>query len=415
MKTTIAIIGNGCAAVRAVESIRKVDAGVPITVFSESSALPYNPMLLTYLLSNKVTEKQFHLVPEDFYSTHRVQLVSGNAVTRLHAQSKRLTLAGGGEWQFDRALVASGSAAFVPPIAGANAPNVFTLRTLEGAQRLMEYLSQHSVKKALVIGASMIGIKAAEFFHQAGVECCLADGADRLFPLAACAGCAAMMRELVEQKGIRLRFSAFVEAIETDSREYAARVHFKGSSEPEEADVVVMCIGVRAKLDFVDSQEILMQQGLLVDERMRTSAPDIYAAGDCAQGNDALSGEKRVIGLLDNARFQGQTAGYNLAGRDSTYGGTMPHNITRFLGMIFAGIGDPEAEGEVVEMIRPETAQYLRIILREGRMVGINLLNHPELSGLLKSNLSRRCRGGAEQGPGYEEFTKAVLSRTLRI
>lgn len=415
MKTTIAIAGNGCAAVRAVESIRRVDAQVPITVFSQTASRPYNPMLLTYLLADKVTDRQFYLTAEDFYRKHRVELVCGGAITQLRAREKHLTLADGSDWQFDRALIATGSSAVVPPVAGCNAPNVFTLRTLEGAQGLRAYLSSHPVKKALVIGASMIGIKAVEFFHQAGVECCLADGADRLFPLAACTGCASMMRHVVEQKGVRLRLSAWMDRLEVDDQGKATRVHFRDGLPPEEADVVLLCLGVRAQLDFVDPAELSLQQGLLVDQRMQTSVPGIYAAGDCAQGNDLLTGESRVIGLLDNARLQGQTAGYNLAGKPCVYGGTMPHNITRFMGMIFAGIGDPEAEGSVVELSRPETSQYLRVVFQGDRIVGANLLNHPELSGLLKSNVSRLRQGGTEQGLGYAEFTKALFERTLRV
>lgn len=418
MKTTIAIIGNGCASVQAVESIRQFDRSCSVTVFSDSQALPYNPMLLSYFLSDKVSEKQFYLVEPDFYETHHVEWVAGNGVRQLHAREKYLILENGERWDFEKALIASGASSFVPRFLQTDAENVFSLRTLEATRELKQYVASHPVRRALVVGASMIGIKVAEYFSQAGIDCCLADGADRLFPLAACRECAAMMERLVEKQNVRLRFSAFVGGMETDEQNRAVRVSFQDGKPAEEVDVVVLCIGVRANLSFVNPEEIACDKGILVDEKMRTSAPDIYAAGDCTQGMDQLHGDRRIIGLLNNARYQAQTAAWNLTGHPSVYGGSLPHNITRFLGLIFTGIGDPEAEGEVFQVEHPETDQFARIVRQGERIVSVNLLNYPELSGILKNSVLRGCENRPVQQVntiGFDEYAQTILRQTLRI
>ena len=124
MKTSIAIIGNGCAAVQAVESIRQFDRSSSVTVFSDSRERPYNPMLLSYFLSDKVSEEQFYLAGPDFYRQHQVEWVAGNGVQKLLAAEKSLVLENGDRWAFDKALIASGASSFVPRFLQTDAENV---------------------------------------------------------------------------------------------------------------------------------------------------------------------------------------------------------------------------------------------------------------------------------------------------
>ena len=418
MRTNYVIIGNGCAAVQAIETIRQHDQTSRVSVVSDSTDLPYNPMLLSYYLSEKVCEKQFFLKERSFYDSHQIDLIAGSGVKQLCAKERYLLLENGIRLEFDKALIASGASAFVPPISGVDAKNVFTLRSLEATRQLKHYLDTHRVKRALVIGASMIGIKVVEYFSNAGVECCLADGAQQLFPLASCDACAQMMQRLMEQAKVKLRFSAFVEGMETDASNRAVRVNFKDGKPPEEVDVVVLCIGVRPNISFVNPEEIACDRAILVDSHMRTSVPYIYAAGDCTQGYDQLHRAQRIIGLLNNARFQARTAALNMAGQYSIYAGSLPHNVTRFMGMIFTGIGDPAAQGEIFEAAHPQANQFARIVRQDGKIVFVNLLNYPELSGILKNRVLRDCGNRPNQDVsnlGFDEFTETVLRNTLRI
>ena len=115
------------------------------------------------------------------------------------------------------------------------------------------------------------------------------------------------------------------------------RAYFQNSADAEEADLLIMCIGVRANTSFVDRKHVESRQGILVDEHMQTSASGVYAAGDVAQGRNLLSGEQQIIGLWANARYQGRTAGRNMAGVAEEFAGNIPHCISHFMNMDFVG------------------------------------------------------------------------------
>ncbi len=412
------VIGGGCAAWEAVRVLLQADPAAAVTVCTDSREKPYNPMLLTYYLAGKLPEEQIFLRDAGQEFRERVRILSGSPVTALSAAERKILLNNGTVVPFEKLLIASGARASVPPVPGAGAENVFTMRTLEEARRLKNYLSGHAVRRAVVAGASMIGIKTAEALCGLGVTCCLADAADRIFPLSACPECAEMIREGLVGKGLRVRLSAMLSGIETDADGSAVRVRFRDGSEPEEADLVVLCTGVRPNIGFVNREEIRCGRGILVNARMETSVPGVYAAGDCAEGPDRMQRTERISGLLSSARAQARTAARNMAGIPDAWGGSVPHNITRFFGMLFAGIGDPDAEGETERVVRTDRHQMARIVRRDGRIVSANLLNCPELSGILLHEALREC-GNAEEdcmlGFGYREFADSALKQTLRI
>jgi assimilatory nitrate reductase electron transfer subunit/3-phenylpropionate/trans-cinnamate dioxygenase ferredoxin reductase subunit len=261
------------------------------------------------------------------------------------------------------------------------------MRTVEDAIRLKEAMTR-APKKALVIGASMVGIKVMELFYKAGVEVCLADMAEHIFPLSAHPECARVIEERLEQKGIKLRFGAGIEKVEETSR--GIRGYFEDSTESEEADLLVMCIGVKANAGLVDRMQVAVDRGILVDEHMRTSVPGLYAAGDVAQGKNLLSGESEMIGLWSNARSQGRTAGKNMAGGNEPFRGNIPHNITHFMGMDFVGIGTVSGYDRMEKKYDGET--YIQLFWKDGLLAGANFLDSYTGSGVVKNALMKGLR-----------------------
>ena len=146
----------------------------------------------------------------------------------------------------------------MPPIEGIGSDRIYTLRTVDDAVRLKEAMTK-APKKALVIGASMVGIKVMELFYKTGVEVCLADLAEHIFPLAAHPECARALEERLEQKGIKLRFGAGIEKVEETNQ--GVRAYFNGSTESEEADLLVMCIGVKPNTGFIDRKQVADRPG----------------------------------------------------------------------------------------------------------------------------------------------------------
>ena len=221
------------------------------------------------------------------------------------------------------------------------------------------------------------------------------------------------MESAVRAQGLELRLGGELCKIRENGAGLAA--YFTDSQEPVYADLILLCIGVRPNLSFVSPDEVKMSGGILVDSRMRTNQAGLYAAGDCTAGYDVFYQDNRMIGLMANARMQGRTAGRNMAGMADSYCGSTPHNITHFMGMDFVAVGEPMAEGNVFEQSLSDN-RYFRIVWEKGRLLSVNLLNMPEIAGLLKnlffkSQGVQMLSGGVQNTLEYEELVSYLIKK----
>lgn len=386
LNTEIAIIGNGCAARKAMETVRQSGFRGRVDVFSDSGLPAYNPMLTTYYLGGKIPYEDLllHKETDRFYEKYEIDLHLNTPIVRLDPDKKILWDREGNPWNYGQCLIAAGASPVIPSMEGGGEEGVFVLRTAEDALRIKNYMESHRIGTALVVGASMVGIKVAEFLLQEKISCCLADGGKGIFPLAAHPNCQALIENEVKRKGLKLRFGGNITRITRDGKGLLA--FFSDSEEPVAADIIFLCIGVRPNLSFLNPEQVAVKGGILVDPCMRTSCKDLYAAGDCTAGHDVFYGDNRIIGLLSNARFQGRTAGRNMAEGYGTevYCGSTGHNITHFMGMDFVSMGNPLAEGRVFEKYL-KGGRYIRLVWDEGRLLSVNLLNAKEIAGVLKN------------------------------
>ena len=389
LEKSMVIVGNGCAGAECIKALRQSGYRGEIHLLTDSRWPIYNPMLTTYYVAGKIGfEGLFpYGAGQEFYLKHGVDVYPESVVVALDAKQKVAHAKSGLEIRYDQCLVATGATPVLPLIEGIGSDRVYTLRTVEDAIRLKEAMTR-APKKVLVIGASMVGIKVMELFYKAGVEVCLADLAEHIFPLSAHPECARIVEERLEQRGIHLRFGAGIEKVEETSR--GVRAYFKGGTESEEADLLVMCIGVKANTGFIDRKQVAIDRGILVDEHMRTSIPGLYAAGDVAQGKNLLSGESEMIGLWSNARSQGRTAGRNMAGENESFRGNIPHNITHFMGMDFVGIGTVNDHDRMEKKYDGKT--YLLLFWKDGLLAGANFLDNYTGSGVVKNALMKGLR-----------------------
>ena len=396
-RNTIAIVGNGCATAECVKALRENGHGGAIHVLADNMWPIYNPMLTTYYVAGKIGfDGLFPYGDNDtLHREYGVNVHSGSPVVALEAERKLVANQDGFELRYDQCLLASGAAPVLPRIEGIESGRVYTMRTVEDAIRLKNALAQRP-QRALVVGASMVGIKLVELFHGAGMEVCLADLAEHVFPLAAHPECARVIEDRLRDSGIRLRLGAGIQKVEEIPG--GVRAYFADSGESEEADLLVMSIGVRANTGFVDREQVEVRQGILVDEQMRTSADGLYAAGDVAQGKELLSGGQQIIGLWANARYQGRTAGRNMSGANEVFPGSIPHNITHFMGMDFVGIGNVRDYDRVDE--ESDGKRFIQLFWKDGCFVGANLLDSYEEAGIIKNALVK----GLMQGGGLASF-----------
>ena len=406
-----AVVGFGTAGYHAVKTIRQYDADGEIDVYSNTNRAPYNPMLTTYYAFGKLEfeglfpfgdlekiqkEISFHLCQE--------------TVKKVHAEEHRIETEAGIK-TYDRILIATGARAFAPPVKGLDPEDAFLMRTVEDAIRFKERLKKQNVKHAVVIGASMAGIKVVEVLHKYGIETWLLDLAKHIFPLAAYPEVSAEIEKRVEAQGVHLKFGTTIDHMEQEDGKNIA-VLTDGSRIP--ADIVGLCIGTRAITETVQD-EVAIGRGIIVDDHMRTSVPGVFAAGDCCEGNNIESGQTQIIGLWANANHQGETAGANMAGQDETYKGNILHNITHFMNMDFIGFGDNRLEGEVLEYGSLEGDLYVRLVLDGKKIVGANILDNYRISGIIKNYMLRLFAGEEFTLPDYQRamLEKAGLSETF--
>jgi NADPH-dependent 2,4-dienoyl-CoA reductase/sulfur reductase-like enzyme len=390
----IAIIGNGCAGAECIKALRENGYRGEIHVLTDSKWPVYNPMLTTYYAAGKINFDQ--LFPygkgDEFYREYRVDIHPVSPVVTLDAESRQVANKAGFELNYEQCLIASGASPILPPIEGIGSHKVYVMRTVEDAIKLKGAIDKKP-RKALVIGASMVGIKLVELFYKLGIKVCLADLADRIFPLTAHADCSRVIEDRLRKMGIKLRFGAGIKKVEDSPTGVTA--YFDNSSEKEEAELLVMCIGVRTNTGFIDRTQVELKQGIIVDERMRTNVPGLYAAGDVSQGKNLLTGEKQVIGLWANARYQGRTAGRDMAGIGEVYPGSIPHNITHFLGMDFVGIGDI-CQYDRMEKLS-DSRRFMQLFWRHGLLTGANFVDTYTEAGVVKNAL---IKGLLQDTPG---------------
>ena len=383
------ILGNGAAAIHAVTASRKAGHTGPIHMVSDTSGSAFNPMLAPYFLAGKIHFKNCFPFGEDFYNRHRVTCHFGSPVATLNAANKEVLLESGERLSYDRCLVATGSRPTLPNIPGLNDfSRVFTLRTPKDTIALHQALSP--AKHALVLGASMIGVKLAEILMGHGIKVTLLDVADQIMPNAAHPECAPLMEFEIKKRGVNLHLGRTLEGVEKRGRNLFC--HFKDSRSLE-ADLCLVCTGVRPNLDFLDPDQVKMDQGILIDDHMKTSAEGLYAAGDISQGFNPATGAKEMIGLWGNACWQGNAAGRNMAGSDTVYPGTIPHHISLFFGLAFVHLGDINRSGTDVTVLsnnRFSGAPFYLLVFDNGTLVGVNAINAFQHAGRLKSAILQK-------------------------
>lgn len=383
-----AIIGFGAAGYHGAKAVRRLDPEAVVDVYSDTWKGPHNPMLTTYYVKGAIPyEAMFPFGSlEEVCRELDLHYHGECPAVRLDAGEKCLYLADGNRVRYDGILVSTGASALIPAFPGRDLPGVCTMRTEQDAVRLKNLLDSGQVKHGIVIGASWVGIKVVEDLVERGAGCTLVEGADRVFAAAAFPETADRVRKGLEDRGIQVCCGEMLAAIEKEPDGRLTAVMKSGNRYT--GDLAVLCMGVRMNVGFLRDSGLALNRGLLVDERMRTSCPGIYGAGDCCEAYELQSGRQRNIGLWHNAARQGQVAGTNMAGGFARFGGNILVNLAHYLDCDFVSIGDPGACGDQDEVYEYEDARYYIRALR-GRETGtvkcINVTGSGISNGVLRN------------------------------
>ena len=373
-----AIVGFGAAGYKAAQEARRLDPEAQIDVYSDTNTAPYNPMLTTYYVKGAIPYEA--LFPfgslEKITKELNINFYADTPVTGVIPEEKTLRFADGSSKQYDKILFSTGASAV---------PGVFKMRTAQDAVALRKRLEEGTIKSALVIGSSWVGIKVLEDMIYYGVDCTLVDGAKWVFFVATFEETAKRIQRDLEEKGIRVECGQMLSHIEKEENGQLTAVMQNGQRFT--ADTIAVCIGVRMNVGFLRESGLTIGRGLQVDKHMQTNYEGIYAAGDCCEALDIQSQQHKNIGVWLNANSQGKVAGNNMAGGNMEFDANVLVNLARYLNYDFVSIGDVSTckpEDELYEF--ENDRYYIRGVRDEsGAIKCLNIIHSADSNGVIKN------------------------------
>lgn len=385
----VVIIGNGIGGNACATKIRQYDKEANITMVSAETCPSYDPCSLPYYVGKAVPRDEVFLKPAEQYEEEGVTLLLGHKVTKIDTQEKKVYFYENNGLKYDKLVIAVGGGMIILPFPGVNLKGVHYCKTLNDADNL----AQHKGKSAVVIGTGLIGIEAGEACKKNGYEVTMIEVADWIMPKSYDKESADQLADALRSNGInvlcgekvmKINGETAVESVTTDKREI-------------KCDTVIMATGVRPSTEFVAEAgiELAPNRGIIVDDHMRTSAPDVYACGDCALTKDAFTGEFALNMLRNNATEQGEVIAKNLVGIDTAYRGAWNFTRAHFFHSHAVSIGKTEASvagNEGVEIIEKKfNDDYAKLILLDGKLVGAQLIGKETLkAGMLLGVMWRK-------------------------
>jgi len=358
------IVGNGVAGTTAAEHIRKNDQDNRIVILTEEDLPFYWRIRLIDYLGGDLDEAGLVAKKPEWYAERRIELQTGIRVTAADAERRVVFTAEGGEVPYDFLLLATGSHSFIPPLIGADKRGVFALRNIADAREIVACSLRGG--EVVVIGGGLLGLEAGSSLCRRGMQVTVVEFLPRLLPRQLDQRGAEKLKEIMEGVGFSFQLGISVHAIQGGAT--VERVVLD-NCEVLPADLVLVAAGVRPNLELARSLGLECNRGILVDSKLRTSRPGIYAAGDVAE----FSGN--VYGSWPAALQQGKIAGTNMAGGSQLYQGTIVANKLKVAGIDLAAVGEIDAEGRFRSEVEEGAGVYRKMVYDQGnRLIGAVLL-----------------------------------------
>ena len=396
------IVGSSHAALEAMAAIRLADPDGSLTVLTRDRHLPYSPTLLPYVVSGRASPAKAVLRDAAFFAGQHIRFESESPVAAVRPEAHEVALEDGTAWHYGKLLLATGATPSVPAIAGLDSVRFHRLRTLDDSLALREAIG--TARRAVVLGAGLIGMHAAENLAEAGIAVTVIEPRDQVLPSYFDAEAAAMIAASFAAHGVVFRTGRSAVAVAPDGA--GSRVTLDDGAVLE-ADLLLVATGVRADLGYLAGAAIATDRGILVDATMQTSAPDIWAAGDVAEAPVFPGPGTALAGILPEAVAQGRTAGMAMAGDPALapYRGSVPRNTYCFFGQSAISVGTgiagiPPEGAELVTRHDADAGAYWRIALKDDRLLGIAAVNLPLDAGILHEMILRQV----DLGPVRDRF-----------
>lgn len=386
------IIGNGPAGVIAAETLRRADPAADVVLLGDESGPPYSRMAIPYLLTGKIDEAGTQLRKDaGHYKRLGIRLMKGRA-KKVDSKTRRVTLANGKKLPYDRLLIASGAHAVRPDVPGIESPNVHPCWTLADARAIAKKAKPGA--RVVQLGAGFIGSIILQALAERGVKLTVVEMGDRMVPRMMTAKAGNLIRLWVEKKGVQVHVNARVESIAKAARG-AMKVTLSNGSMLD-CNLLICAAGVRPNVGFLEGSGVRIGDGIMVDERMQTSVPEIYAAGDVTEAAGFHSGRPELNAIQPNAADQARIAAANMAGKHAAAQGSLAINVLDTLGLISSSFGQWQgvAGGDGVELVDEPGFRYLSLQFKDDMLIGATSIGWTEHVGALRGLIQGRVRLG---------------------
>jgi NAD(P)H-nitrite reductase large subunit len=396
----VVMVGNGAAAVSAIEALRETDTESEVIVLSAEVGGAYTPCFLAKYVAGEIGTDKLALRSDDFYEEHRVELRTGVAVTGIDTEGRAVVMADGSRVDYDRLLLACGAHAVMPDIPGLDGPGVAVFKSLGDADGIRALARKGS--EAVVLGSGFVAVEIAEALTEAGMHVTLVARKDRILRRIFDAEVAALVEEHIGAHGVNIVKGRDLVQVErsAETRQVGAVVLSDG--ERLQCDLLVVAVGMRPNLGILAGAAIDTATGVITDASMRTNVPDVFAAGDVVQAE--IGGVRRTNLIHPWAVATGRAAGRAMVGAGEPMASHMPDmNVLTLFGRSFVSVG--AVDGVRCPARRSGPQGLVKVFEgADGTVIGAELVGDITRTGLYASLIGRRIPVSAVPGvldPGF--------------
>ena len=373
------IIGNGVGGTTAAENIRKHDKQSSIVMVTDEDFPFYYRIRLNEFIAGEITESDLRARDQQWYDDRGIELMANTRISGQGPDEKTMATESGRQISWDSLLIATGSHSFIPPIKGVEKKGVFALRSLQDARNISAWAEK--VEDVVLIGGGLLGLEAGKALRKMGKNVTVVEFFPRLLPRQLDDEGGKRLQRIMEEMGFSFRLGAKTEAILGDDQ--VSHVQLDGG-ETVPAQMALISAGVRPNLELAEALGLDRDKGIKVNERLRTSRGEIYAAGDVAEFRGMS------YGIWTAAMEQGKIAGANMTGADEKYEGTIMANTLKVVGIDLASAGNIDAENEFESEVVSTDLNYKKIVISENKIIGCIMLGDTKDFNRINKAMSRK-------------------------
>ena len=378
----VVVLGNGIAGVTAVDHVRRRHPVTAIDLVAEEPHHLYNRMGIARLVYGKSAMQGLYLNPETWYGERSVETWLNTRALQIDRAAREIRLGTGERLPYDRLILAMGARSFVPPIEGFGLAGTGVLRKADDAVRIRAFAQRHRCKRAVVAGGGLLGLEAAYALHQLGIRATVLERSDALLKRQLDARAAQLLQRYLEGLGLEILTSAETKAVSGQGRLDSLQL---ADGRVVDSELLLVAAGITPNAELAKQAGLATNRGVLVNSRMQTGDPHIFAAGDVAEF------EGQVPGLWPVAVAQAEIAADNAVGGTKRYDPVVPVTILKVVGIELTSIGRFDAAGPGEEEIALEDAsgRYRKLVVADGRIVGAILLGYSKEVAAVRTAITR--------------------------